>query len=363
MKRAKRWTLVVALILTLTMLLSGCGTSQPQSTSNPKTASSTQTATENQTTNTATKTVLAKPTKVVLMLDWTPNTNHTGIYVAVDKGYFKERNLDVEIIQPSNVWPEQAVAGGKAQFGISFQGSMTKYVVKEGAPLVAIAAILQHDTSGFIWLKDSGIKTPKDWEGKRYGGWGGSSEKAMIKYIMEKYGANPDTVKMIELGVFDQITGLVKKAYDFTWIFYGWEGIDAEIRNLDFTFFDLREHYPELDHYTPIFITNKNYMKEHPDVVKAFVEALYEGYTYAANHPKESAEILLKYAPELNKELVEKSQEWLSPKYIWDGKCWGYMKKEVWERYSKYMVKMGLIPNMPQNVDTLFTNEFLPCHQ
>jgi len=63
------------------------------------------------------ETKLSNLTHVILMLDWTPNTNHTGIYVALDKGYFvKERNLDVEVIQPSEVWPETAVSSGKAVF-------------------------------------------------------------------------------------------------------------------------------------------------------------------------------------------------------------------------------------------------------
>lgn len=350
-KNRKLFFSILSILLVITLILIGC--THQQAENGTEEGKNQEPATE--------YTKLPDLTKVVLMLDWTPNTNHTGIYVAVDKGYFKKRNLHVEIIQPANVWPEQAVAAGRAQFGISFQGSMTKYVVNEKAPLIAIATILQHDTSGFIWLNDSGIKTPKDWENRRYGGWGGSSEKAMIKYIMEKYGADSETVEMIELGVFDQITGLVKKVYDFTWIYYGWEGIDAEIRGLDFTYYPIREHFPELDHYTPIFITNREYMKENPAIVRAFVEALYEGYTYAAEHPKEAAEILLKYAPELDKELVEKSQEWLSPKYIWDAPCWGYMKEEVWDRYSDYLVEMDLIPAKPEDISILFTNEYLPC--
>lgn len=362
MKRHLRWrklTILMVVLLSIAMLLTACSTAPAENGKGTTTPTQSQTSTQAGQTGGTTKP--DKLTKVTLMLDWTPNTNHTGIYVALDKGYFKENNLDVQIIQPSNVWPEQAVAGGTAQFGISFQGSLTKYVVKENAPLIAIAAIIPHDTSGFIWLKDSGIKSPKDWEGKRYGGWGGSSEKAMIAYIMKHYGGNPDTVQMIQLGVFDQITGLVKKLYDFTWIFYGWEGIDAQIRGLDFTFFDIKEHYPDLDHYSPIFITNKEYAKEHPEIVRAFVDAVYKGYTYAAQHPKEAADILLKYAPELNHELVYKSQEWLSPKYIWDSPCWGVMKKDVWQRYSQYMVEMKLIPSMPENINDLFTNEYLPC--
>ncbi len=297
---------------------------------------------------------------VTLMLDWTPNTNHTGIYVAIDKGYFKEEGLNVKVVQPSDVYPETAVAGGQAQFGISFQGSMTKDVVKNGAPLVAIAAILQHDTSGFIWLKSSGIKSPKDWEGKTYGGWGSSTEKAMISWIMKQYGADPEKVKYVELGVFDQITGLQKGTYDFTWVYYGWEGIDAKLRGLDFTFWKITDHYPELDHYTPIFITSREMIEKHPDVVRAFVKAVGKGYTYAAKHPEEAAQILLKYAPELNKDLVIESQKWLSPRYVEGVSCWGVMKKSVWDTYSRWMVDVGLIPQMP-DTSKLFTNEFLPC--
>lgn len=309
------------------------------------------------------ETTLKETTKVVLMLDWTPNTNHTGIYVALDKSYFKQRNLDVEIIQPSEVWPEQAVSAGKADFGISFQEALTQYVINEGAPLVAISAILQHDTSGFIWLKDSGINSPKDFENKTYGGWGTEWENALVKYIMKDNGANPDNLKMVQLGVFDQITGLVNKLYDFTWIYYAWEGIDAEVRNVDFTFYRIAEQYPKFDHYTPIFITNKKMIEEKPDVVKAFTEAVSEGYTFAANNPDEAASILLKYAPELNKELVEKSQKWISKEYISDASCFGIMKEETWKSFTDFMYEAGLLKTKLEDVSELFTNYFIPCEK
>lgn len=307
------------------------------------------------------ETKLSNLTKVTLMLDWTPNTNHTGIYVALDKGYFKERNLDVTVIQPSEVWPEQAVSGGKAQFGISFQESLTQYVVNEGAPLVAISAILQHDTSGLIWLKDSGITSPKDFTNKTYGGWGSAWENAIVDYVAKENGVNPKTMKKVELGVFDQITGLQKKVYDFTWVYYGWEGIDAELRGLNFDFYSLKDHIPNFDHYTPIFITSKDMITNHPDVVKAFVEALSSGYTYAAKNPEESAQILLKYAPELDKNLVIKSQEWISPYYLDESGCFGVMKESVWKNFTNLMYSLGIIKSVPADLNTLYTNEFLPC--
>ena len=307
------------------------------------------------------ETKLGNVTKVTLMLDWTPNTNHTGIYVALDKGYFNERNLDVTIIQPTEVWPEEAVSGGKADFGISFQADLTKYVVNDGAPLVAISAILQHETSGFIWLKESGIKSPKDFANKKYGGWGGAHENAVIDYIARENGIDPKSIKRVQLGVFDQITGLERKVYDFTWVYYGWEGIDAELRGLDTEFYRLTEHFPQFDHYSPILITSKDMIETHPDVVKAFVEAVSEGYTYAAKNPEDAAQILLKYTPELDKNLVAKSQKWISPYYLDEAGCFGAMKESVWQNYTDFMFKeLGLLKSEP-DVKTLFTNEFLPC--
>lgn len=90
---------------------------------------------------------------VTVVLDWTPNTNHTGLYVAKEKGYFKDEGLDVDIIQPGEAGADQLVAAGKAQFGISAQESITEARI-QGVPIVSIAAIIQHNTSGFASPKE-----------------------------------------------------------------------------------------------------------------------------------------------------------------------------------------------------------------
>src|SRR6478672_5656716 len=103
--------------------------------------------------------------KVTVVLDWTPNTNHTGLYVAKEKGYFKEQGLDVEIIQPGQTGADQLIASGKADFGVSYQESITQARV-QGVPLVSIAAIIQHNTSGFASPAAKNIVSPKDFAGK-----------------------------------------------------------------------------------------------------------------------------------------------------------------------------------------------------
>lgn len=128
--------------------------------------------------------------KVTLVLDYTPNTNHTGIYLAKEKGYYKDQGIDLEIIQPSDSDSATLVASDKAQFGVSYQEDVTYALTREKDPLPvkAIATIIQHNTSGFAAPVEKNIKTAKDFEGKTYGGWGSPSEEAIIKLAMEKKG-------------------------------------------------------------------------------------------------------------------------------------------------------------------------------
>ncbi len=122
-----------------------------------------------------------KEKKVKVVLDWFPNTNHTGLYVAKTKDYYKKQGLDVEVIQPGdNVSAEQMIASGKADFGVSYQENVTSARV-EGIPVVSIGAIIQHNTSAFASLKKDNITSPKDFEGKRYGGWGAPAEGSNFK--------------------------------------------------------------------------------------------------------------------------------------------------------------------------------------
>ena len=104
--------------------------------------------------------------KVTFVLDWTPNTNHTGVYVALEKGYYAEEGLDVEIIQPSDMGADTMVASGTAQFGVSYQESVT-FARAENVPLVSIAAVIPPNTSGFGVPKEKKNKNPAGFVGKK----------------------------------------------------------------------------------------------------------------------------------------------------------------------------------------------------
>lgn len=295
--------------------------------------------------------------KVTLLLDWVPNTNHTGLYAAKELGYYAEEGLDVEILQANEGGTAQLVAAGKAEFGISYQEEVT-YARVEQIPVVAIAAIIQHNTSGFASPAEKGIKTPADFEGKKYGGWGSPVEQAVLKALMEKHGADFNRLEMVTIGAADFFTS-VEKDVDFTWIYYGWDGVAAELRGMDLNFISLKDEDKALDFYTPVIIASEKTLENNPDLVEKFLKATTKGYEYAVENPEEAAEFLLGVSPELDRELVIASQKYLSKQYKADAPRWGEMKKEVWEDYAKWMYDRDLIKDMI-DPEKAFTNQFLP---
>lgn len=294
--------------------------------------------------------------KVIVLLDWFPNTNHTGLYVALKKNYFKSENLDVSILQPAEGGNSQVIAAGKADFGISYQEDVT-LARASGLPVVSIAAVIQHNTSAFASLSQSNIKTVKDFEGKRYGGWGSSIEEAVIKSVMTEAGADYSKVKNITIGETDFFKTIGRDS-DFQWIYYGWDGIEAKRRGIKLNTIMLKDLNPVLDYYTPVIITNENNVKNRKDLVSRFVKAVKKGYEFSIKNPDEAAEILIKAVPELNADLVKNSQKYLSKQYQADAPNWGMQKESVWKNYAQWLVDHKLMKKMI-NVKSAFTNEFI----
>jgi ABC-type nitrate/sulfonate/bicarbonate transport system substrate-binding protein len=352
---------IVLIVLAVAMLLSlaACGAPDKQeapNTETPAVSASAETAAA-ETASTAPESTGAALTKVTVVLDWTPNTNHTGLYVAEDKGYFAENGLDVEIIQPADPSAVlQLLAAGTAQFGIGFQESLT-FARDKGVPVVSIGAILQHNTSGFAAPVDRGITSAKDFEGKTYGGWGMDMEPATIKYLMDEAGADFSKVNITTMGDTDAVTAMQMNSIDFAWIYEGWEGISAKLKGFDLSYVPLASD-PIFDYYTPIMATSEDMINNNRETVEKFMDAVVKGYTYAAENADESADILLKYAPELDAELVKASQEYLSPLYIDDAESFGVQKTEVWDRYTKWLYDQGFIETMVDS-SKAFTNEFV----
>ena len=282
--------------------------------------------------------------KLKLVLDWTPNTNHTGLYVAMDKGYYKDAGIELEIVQPTEDGAEVLVASGKADFGISFQDTMAGALSKDSPlPIKAVAAITQHNTSGIMSRKGDGITTPKGLEGKKYATWDLPIEKAILKNVVEKDGGDFAKVELIPSTVTDEVSALSAKQIDAVWVYYGWAGISAKEKGFDFDYFAFKDINSTFDYYTPVLITNDDMIKNNSDTVKKFLEATKKGYEFAAGNPQDAAEILLKYAPEIDSKLANASQEYLSTCYIDKDIPWGYIDSERWKNFYRWINDNNLL--------------------
>ena len=299
---------------------------------------------------------------ITIVLDWTPNTNHTGIFVAQANGYFAEVGLNVEIVQPPEDGAVPLVASGKAQFGVSFQDSLAPAFVGDAVmPVTAVAAVMQHNTSGIVSRAGEGMDTPKGLEGKKYATWDLDVEKATIRDVMVADGGDFDLVELIPSTVTDEVSALQSGSVDAIWIFYGWAGVACEVAGLDTDYFAFADIDPVFDYYTPVIIGNDAWLQENPETAKAFLSALSKGYTYAVENPREAADILMDVAPELqsNRELVYASQEYLAKEYIADATQWGVFDAERWATFFRWLNENNLLP---EEIDPNygFTNEYLP---
>ncbi len=341
MKMWKRMT-AMALAVVMALSLAACGSTQQGAASQSEDGQDLQ--------------------KITFVLDWTPNTNHTGLYVAMEKGYFADAGLEVEVVQPPEDGAEVLVSSGRAQFGVSFQDYVAA-ALSGDAPLdiTAVAALLQHNTSGIISRKGEGMETPKGMEGHKYATWNAPVEQATLRRVIELAGGDFSKVEMIPSTVTDEVSALQSKSVDAIWIFYAWAGIACQVAGLETDYFAFRDIDPVFDFYTPLVIANNDFLAENPETAKAFLEALAHGYQDAIADPEGAAEILMKASPELkdSAELVVESQKYLADQYVADAARWGEFDPERWSAYFTWLNENDLLEN-PIDPAVGFTNDFLP---
>jgi len=297
--------------------------------------------------------------KVDFLLDWVPNTNHTGLYVAKEKGYFAEEDIDLDIKQPANESTSDLVINNKAPMGIYFQDYMSSKLAK-GAPITAIAAIIENNTSGIITNKKLNINSPKELAGHKYGTWDIPIELNMLQFIMEKDGGDFSKVELVPNTDDNSITPLSNGVFDAAPVYYAWDKIMGDSLGIETNFFYYKDYAPELNFYSPVIIANNDYLKNNKEEATKILRAIKKGYQYAMEHPEEAAEILIKYAPELEnkKAMIIESQKYLATQYASDKDKWGYIDPTRWNAFYNWLNEKGLTKNpIPEN--TGFSNDYL----
>ena len=297
--------------------------------------------------------------KVSFLLDWDPNVNHAGLYAAMEKGFFADEGIEVEVNQPPANGAEALVASGKADFGVSFQDTIAPaFASEEPLPVTAVAAIINHNTSGIFSAKDKNIEKPKDMENHNHSTWGLPIEQAILKQVVEDDGGDFSKVNLVPGDVTNNIAAIQGKDIDTVWIFYPVDGIRAEMENVPINYFSFKDINPIFDYYTPILIANNDFLENKEDVAKRFMRAFVKGYEYAAENPKEAAEILVKINPELDKDFVEKGMEYLADKYQDDAEYFGQIDPDRWNNFYQWLWDNKLIDKeIPK--DFGFTDDFV----
>ncbi len=303
-----------------------------------------------------------------MALDWTPNTNHTGFFVAQEKGWYASSSVGLKVIPYTDTAPETLLTAGQADCGISFQDSLT-FAAAAGAPIRSVMAILQHSASAIAVLADGPIKRPRDLDGRTYGGFGYPADVPTIKVVIKHDGGK---------GVFKSAT-LNASAYqamydgqvDFTIVFTAWEGVEAMERGVSLRYFRPTDYgFP--DFYQVVLACNTDWLAGHADLARRFVGATVRGFEFAASQPADAAAILVSQNPgifEANLKLPQESAAYLAESglYVNSAGVVGPQTLEQWTGYSGFLYRQGLLADAngrqltsPPDYASLFTNAFLP---
>ena len=305
---------------------------------------------------------------VRLALDWTPNTNHTGFYVAAANGWYGDAGVDFQVLPYGTTAPEALVGAGQAECGISFQDSMT-FAVAAGAPIVSVMAILQHTAQVIAVLDTSTIARPRDLDGRTYAGFGYPNEEPTLKAVIKADGGK-GTFKTVTLdtAAYD---ALYAKRADFVIMFTAWEGVEAKERGIGIRTFAF-DDYGFPDFYQVVLACNRDWLAAKPELARAFLAATVRGFQLAATDPDAAAALLIAQNPGVfdgNPKLPVDSARFLASSGLLTDESGqvGRQTLATWQGYSGFLFAQHLLTGADgkplktaPDYGSLFTNDYLP---
>jgi putative hydroxymethylpyrimidine transport system substrate-binding protein len=294
-----------------------------------------------------------------LTLDFYPNPDHAGIYMAKKLGYFEEAGLDVSIDTPSDpAAPLKLVAAGQSDLAISYEPELA-LAHDKGLEVVAIGALVNRPLTSLIWLGKSGIKGVGDLRGKTVATAGIPYQDAFLKTILSRVHLSPSDVKAVNVG-FGLLPALLGGSAEAMLGGYkNVEGVDLRQRGKDPVITPVDQlgvpTYDEL-----ILVANRKALEEDPEKFRLFIAALQRGTDAAVKQPNAATKAVLEANHDLDAKLTEAQVEATLPLLgaRTPGQPYGYMDPRQWRTFSGWMRDNGLISSLPEPSE-LLSNAYL----
>ena len=279
--------------------------------------------------------------KVTVLLDWFVNPDHAPLFVALEKGYFAERGLDVELIAPSNPNdPPKLVAAGKADIAVSYQ-HQHQMQVEQGLPLVRIATLVATPLNSLVVLEDGPIKSIGDLKGKTIGYSVGGFETALLKVMLAKEGIALSDVKLVNVNFSLSPSLFTGQVDGVIGAFRNFELNQMAIENRPGRAFFVEEYgipaYDEL-----ILVANRASLGDAK--LRRFVDAVEAGVQYLVNHPDESWQLFIKGdRKSLDDELNRRAWRDTLPRFALRP---GALDRQRYVRFARFLQEQDIVKNV-----------------
>ena len=296
---------------------------------------------------------------ISVALDWYPNANHAGLYLAQERGYYAEEGLAPEFYTPSDPTTVlQTVGAGRDNFGISYQTDIL-LARAAGVPVVSVLALVQAPLQGIMVLADSDITRPRDLIGKTVGYPGIPSQEAFLATMLEDDGATMDDIDLVNID-FNLVPGLISRQVDASLgAFWTHEPILAEQEGYPTSFLKV-DDWGVPPYYELVIAASEDTVTNRSELVERFLRATRRGYEDAIADPAAGIAALRTASPDLDVAVEEAGIALLVPVWTAGDTPFGTQTVERWDDYAAWMAERGLVPD-DLDVATAWRGDLAPA--
>jgi putative hydroxymethylpyrimidine transport system substrate-binding protein len=291
-----------------------------------------------------------------IVLDWYPNSDHGGLYTAMQRGYFARRGVIVTPRVPSDTSAQiRLVAAGKAAFGFSYETDLLA-ARAHGVPVQSVMCVMQHPLNTVMSLRSAHITRPRDLIGKRIGMAGSPSDAPIVDAMMTHDGASPSKAHFVNVG-YNLLPALLSKRVDaIVGVYWTWEAIQAQMKGYPVNTMRV-ERWGVPNYCELVLVTSNSVVRNQPALVRNTVQAMQQGYAYAESHPEAAWNALHAADKTLDRAVVLPSLRLLRP-VVTGAPTIGWQNGTQWRFYARWLTTNKLISGNP-DVSHAFTDKFL----